>query len=133
MDSRSRVYFFLAGAGARGNGLSQLWARLAAQSMPAPMSAPQNTPRARMHSCVLSSAAQPVRQPCLVERVGADARTGELSEDEARSLFEMHKRAVQSVLVTANGLGELAARNAVGIALSALASPVNESVGFKLL
>lgn len=58
---------------------------------------------------------------------------GEMSEDEARYLFGIHKNALEAVLLTVEGLGKLALENAINATLALVKGTVNRALGFALV
>jgi hypothetical protein len=68
----------------------------------------------------------------LVE-IGKLAATGEITDVEARSLFEIHKNTTKTVILTVKGLGLLAVENAINAALGAVRGVVNGAIGFALI
>lgn len=58
---------------------------------------------------------------------------GTITEDEARLHLQIQKNAARTVLLTFQGLGMLAAEEAINAALGVLKAPVNAALGFKLL
>jgi hypothetical protein len=65
--------------------------------------------------------------------IEAEQASGEISLDEARLLLEMQTSASRSVLLTSEGLGLLAAEQAINAALDAVRSAVNAALPFALL
>src|SRR5262245_22224421 len=59
--------------------------------------------------------------------------SGTISQDEAELHLQIQKNAARTVLLTIQGLGILAAEEAVNAALGVLKAPVNTALGFKLL
>ena len=57
----------------------------------------------------------------------------EITKDEAKLLMEMQKNATRSVLITAEGLGVLAAEQAINAGLAVVKDAVNKAVGWTLL
>lgn len=57
----------------------------------------------------------------------------EISDDEARILVDMQKKAARSALLTIEGFGEIVAVKALGAAISAVAGTVNQEVGMPLV
>lgn len=58
---------------------------------------------------------------------------GEITEEEAVILLDMQKQASRAVLTTSEGLGVLAAEQAINAALGAVTDLVNSAVGWKVL
>lgn len=58
---------------------------------------------------------------------------GEIDEEDARILIDMQKNAMRTVLLAVEGLGALAAEQAINAALSVIRDTVNRVVGFALL
>lgn len=61
------------------------------------------------------------------------ATRGKVSQREAKSLLRIHRNTTLTVLLTAKGLGLLAAERAVNAALNAAADVVNAALPFRLL
>jgi len=58
---------------------------------------------------------------------------GKITELEARSLLEIHKNTLRTVLLAIQGLSLLAVENAINAALGAVRDAVNGSLGLALL
>lgn len=59
--------------------------------------------------------------------------TGTISEEQANLLIDMQKNAVQTAILTEEGLGLLAAQNAINSALSVVSDLVNTAIGWTIL
>lgn len=68
----------------------------------------------------------------LVE-IGKLLLEGKITELEARSLLEIHKNTLRTVLLAIQGMGLLAVENAINAALGAVRDAVNGAVGLALL
>jgi hypothetical protein len=60
-------------------------------------------------------------------------RAGEVNEQQARALLQIHRNTTQTVLLTIEGLGLIAVENAVNAALGAARDAVNAAAGLALL
>jgi hypothetical protein len=58
---------------------------------------------------------------------------GDISQGEARALWEMQKHASLAVLAAAEGMGQIAAEQAINVGLAVVRDFVNGKVGFDLL
>lgn len=58
---------------------------------------------------------------------------GAINEHQAQALLEMQRQAMQAVLLAVEGIGLIAAQNAINAALGAVKDVVNGSIGFALL
>ena len=58
---------------------------------------------------------------------------GEIDEQEARTLIDMQKNAMRSVMLTVEGLGIVMVEKAINAALRIVKDVVNSGIGFKLL
>jgi hypothetical protein len=56
-----------------------------------------------------------------------------IDEGQAKALLDMQKHASQAVLLTIEGIGLIAAQNAINAALGAVKGVVNGAIGFPLL
>jgi hypothetical protein len=56
-----------------------------------------------------------------------------IDDQEAEALLEMQKHSMQAVFLAVEGIGLLAAQNAVNAALGAVKDTVNKAIGFALL
>lgn len=65
--------------------------------------------------------------------IGEMRASGEINDKHALLLLDMQKNASRSVLLTIEGLGILAAEQAINAALAAVSKTVNTAVGFTLL
>jgi hypothetical protein len=65
--------------------------------------------------------------------IGDMAARGDITEDEARSLFRIHRNTTEMVLLTLKGLGILAVENAINAALDVVRGAVNTAAGFDLV
>lgn len=68
-----------------------------------------------------------------IVKIQQNRTSGAISEAEARTLMDMQKKASESVLLTIQGIGAVAAQKVLGAALAVAAGPVNSALGFKLL
>ena len=68
-----------------------------------------------------------------VKLIADEAAAGEISEEEAMLLLDMQKNAMRSVLLTVEGLGILAAEQAINAALDAARAPITAAVGWAIL
>lgn len=66
-------------------------------------------------------------------QIQAAKLTGKMTEQEARILMDMQKKAVEAVLAASKGIGEFAAQKASAAAVRVIAKKVNEALGFDLL
>ena len=57
----------------------------------------------------------------------------EIDEEDARILMDMQKNATRAVLLAVEGLGAIAAQQAINAAVDAVKGPVNGVLGFALL
>jgi hypothetical protein len=58
---------------------------------------------------------------------------GQITKDQAEALLDMQRHAMQAVLLTIEGIGLIAAQNAINAALGAIAPVVNKALGWPLL
>ncbi len=65
--------------------------------------------------------------------IGALVAAGKVSDAEARSLFDIHRNTARMVLLSVEGMGLLAAENALNSALGAARDAVNGALGFVLI
>ncbi|HEV2294324.1 MAG TPA: hypothetical protein VGR35_10735 [Tepidisphaeraceae bacterium] len=65
--------------------------------------------------------------------IGTMRAAGEITEDQARLLLDMQKAAARAVLLAVEGIGVVAAEQAMAAALGVVAAPVNKALGFNLL
>lgn len=65
--------------------------------------------------------------------LGKLASSGQITEDEARSLLKIHRNTTETVMLTVKGLGVLAVENAVNSALGVVRDAVNTGFGIELL
>ena len=64
----------------------------------------------------------------------ADLRaSGQINDAQAQALLEMQKQASQAVFTAVEGIGVIAAQNAINAALAAVRTAVNDLLPFKLL
>lgn len=56
-----------------------------------------------------------------------------ITEEQATILFDMQKNASKAVFAVLEGVGEVAAGEALNAALETLRDPINQALGFKLL
>ncbi len=68
-----------------------------------------------------------------VKLIAEEKAKGQISEEEALLLLDMQKSAMRSVLVTSEGIGILAAEEAINAALGAVRDVVNSAIGWTLL
>jgi len=61
------------------------------------------------------------------------ALAGKIDEEEAKLHLEIQKNAMRTVLLTIEGLGVLAAEDAINSALKVVSKTVNTAIGFALL
>jgi hypothetical protein len=62
-----------------------------------------------------------------------EKETGAITEEEAAILLDMQKQATRAVLTAVEGLGVLAAEEAINAALGAVKDIVNRAIGWTLL
>ena len=60
-------------------------------------------------------------------------KRGKISQREAKLHFRIQRNAAQTVLLTAKGLGLLAAEQAINAALKVVKDTVNTALGFRLI
>lgn len=60
-------------------------------------------------------------------------RSGQIDEAQAAALVEMQKHAAMAVFCAIDGIGCIAAQNAINAALDVVRDLVNEAIGFPLL
>ena len=60
-------------------------------------------------------------------------RADRINNQQAQALLEMQKHAMQAVLLAVEGIGLVAAQNAVNAGLAAVKDTVNRAMGFVLL
>ena len=65
--------------------------------------------------------------------IGRLYATGKISKERAAAYVRMQRGSVRNVLMTIEGIGLLAAEQAINAALDAVKAPVNAAVGFSLL
>jgi hypothetical protein len=58
---------------------------------------------------------------------------GTITPEKAGLLFDMQKNAIQTVLLTEEGLGLLAVQNAINAALNTVSAVVDKAIGIALL
>ncbi len=58
---------------------------------------------------------------------------GEIEEEDAQYLIEMHKRSMKMVLTAGQGISLIMAERAINAALGAIRNAVNGVIGWKLL
>jgi len=56
-----------------------------------------------------------------------------IDDQQAQALIDMQKHAMQAVLLAVEGIGLIAAQNAINAALGAVKDVVNKAIGFSLL
>jgi hypothetical protein len=59
--------------------------------------------------------------------------SNQIDEQQAEALLDMQKHAMQAVLLTVEGIGLIAAQNAINAGLGAIKDVVNKAIGFPLL
>ncbi len=59
--------------------------------------------------------------------------TNKISDEQAQALLEMQKHSMQAVLLAIEGIGLIAAQNAINAGLGAVKTVVNKAIGFPLL
>ncbi|MBI4500553.1 MAG: hypothetical protein HY700_05270 [Gemmatimonadetes bacterium] len=59
--------------------------------------------------------------------------SGKINEAEARLQLQIQRNAARTVLLTLEGLGMLAAEEAINAALNVVKAPVNAALGFTLI
>jgi hypothetical protein len=59
--------------------------------------------------------------------------SGQIDNDQAAALLDMQKHAMQTVFLTVEGIGLIAAQQAVEAGLQAVKDIVNKGIGFALL
>jgi hypothetical protein len=65
--------------------------------------------------------------------IAALKANNQINEDQASALLDMQKQAMQSVLLAVEGIGLIAAQNAINAALGAIKDVVNKALGFALI
>src|SRR6185369_5364771 len=65
--------------------------------------------------------------------IEAMALTNSIKQDQAELLLDMEKHAARSVLLTIEGIGLIAAQQAIDAGLQVVAQSVNKAVGFALI
>ena len=66
-------------------------------------------------------------------RIEAKKLANKISDDEAEMLVRMHRRAVEAVLASIEGMTLIMAEMAINAALDAVKNAVNSAVGFQLI
>jgi len=61
------------------------------------------------------------------------AAAGKVNKQQARALLAIHKNTAQTVLLTIEGLGIIAAENAINAALAAVKEAVNAAAGVAIV
>lgn len=56
-----------------------------------------------------------------------------IDDQQAQALLDMQKHSMQAVLLAVEGIGLIAAQNAINAALAAVKDVVNKAIGFALL
>ena len=69
----------------------------------------------------------------MIEQIGVDRATETITPQDAQNRLQMAKNDAQAALDALEGLGELAAQNAINAALSAVSGIVNGYLGFALI
>jgi hypothetical protein len=59
--------------------------------------------------------------------------SGQINDAQAQALLDMQKQASQAVLTAIEGIGVIAAQNAINAALGAVRAAVNDVLGIKLV
>ena len=65
--------------------------------------------------------------------IGKLVAEGKVTKKQAQALFEIHKNTTRMVFITVEGLGIIAAENAINAALKSARDAVNGILGFALL
>jgi hypothetical protein len=68
-----------------------------------------------------------------LEDIGKLYAEGRISEQRAKLHIEFQKNAMQTVLLTIEGLGIIAVQNAINAAIDVVKDTVNRAIGFTLL
>ena len=68
-----------------------------------------------------------------LETIAKLRAAGKINQEQAEALLEMQKAAMRAVLLTVEGIGLIAAQNAINAGLGAVRDIVNGAVGFVLL
>jgi hypothetical protein len=68
-----------------------------------------------------------------VAMIGEGVADGEITRDQATILLNMQKTASRAVIASSEGMGLIAAEQAINAALAAVKGPINAFVGFALL
>jgi hypothetical protein len=68
-----------------------------------------------------------------VKLIAEQTAAGQISVEEAALLLDMQKNAMRSVLLTVEGIGILAAEQAINAALDAARAPINAAVGWAIV
>lgn len=68
-----------------------------------------------------------------LEDIGKLLLSGKISVERAQLLTELHKNAIQNVLLTIEGLGILAVQRAINAAVSVIKDSVNSAIGFAVI
>jgi hypothetical protein len=58
---------------------------------------------------------------------------GKINDQQAQALLDMQKHSMQAVFLAVEGIGLIAAQNAINAALGAVKDMVNKAIGFALL
>ena len=65
--------------------------------------------------------------------IEAQLKAGTINQSQASLLMDMQKNASRAALLAVEGIGLIAAQNAINAALGAIATTVNGAIGFSLL
>ena len=73
------------------------------------------------------------KMAAVLAKIELQKLNGTISEQQASILLDMQKNASRAVLAAMEGVGEMAAVQALNAALESLKEPINQALGFKLL
>jgi hypothetical protein len=68
-----------------------------------------------------------------VKLIAEETAQGNITAEEATLLLDMQKNAMRSVLLTVQGIGLLAAEQAINAAFDAARAPINAAVGWAIV
>ena len=68
-----------------------------------------------------------------LESIARLLAAGKIDQEQATTLVEIQKNAMRTVLLTVEGIGLIAAQNAINAAIDAVRTTVNGAVGLDLL
>jgi hypothetical protein len=68
-----------------------------------------------------------------LETIATLRASNKIDDDQAKALLDMQKHAMQSVLLAVEGIGLIAAQNAINAGLAAVKDVVNKALPFPLL